>query len=200
MTLSASRKLAGKTSFHKPFKFCADNFGCSLLLCGNVNAGGSSIFIRENLLPDRAVVTHEVTHQGRDHIIRVQDGRSLLVMLNMHFETILCSSLRERLRRPSTHRPQHPEGPGAIIGNPNTREPEEGRFNVGNQTFTEGDAGRTALFRTSVPYALQTAQPNLTRKDAAADGSTPSWFARAFINVPMAEARDFRCHFHVTDN
>ena len=116
----------------------------------------------------------------------------------MHFELILSSSLRERLRRLSTHWPQYPEGFGVIICDFDIFEPEEGRFNVGNQTFKEGDAGRTALFRTSFPYALQ--KPNFTRKDAAADGSTPSWIARAFINVPMAEARDFRCHSHVTDN
>ena len=195
------QKLAGKTSFHKPFKFLRTQFRMFVTFVpGNVNAGGSSIFIRENLLPDRAVVTHEVTHQGRDHIVRVQDGRSLLVILNMHFEPFLCSSLRERLRRLSTHWPQYPEGFGIILGDFNICEPEEGRLNVTNQTFTDGDAGRTAPFRTFFPYAPQTAQPNFTRKDAAADGSTPSWIVRAFINVPMAEARGFRCYSHVTDN
>ena len=35
----------------------------------NVNAGGSATFIRENLFPDLAVVTHEIACQGRDHIV-----------------------------------------------------------------------------------------------------------------------------------
>ena len=30
----------------------------------NVNAGGSAIFFHKNLLPDRAIVTHEFTCQG----------------------------------------------------------------------------------------------------------------------------------------
>ena len=52
------------------------------------------------------------------------------------------------------------------------------------------------------PYALEIAQPSFTRKDATADGTqrTLSRIDRAFINVPIAEARDFHCHSHVTDN
>ena len=46
------------------------------------------------------------------------------------------------------------------------------------------------------PYALEIAQPNFTRKDAAAGGMlrTLSRIDGAFINVPMVEARDFYCH------
>ena len=47
-----------------------------------VNAGGSEMFIRKHLLPDQAVVTHEVTYQSRDHIIKVQFGESFLVIIN----------------------------------------------------------------------------------------------------------------------
>ena len=59
----------------------------------------------------------------------------------------------------------------------------------------------------SLPYLLFLCARNSTAeflqgRDAAADGTirTLSWIDRAFINVPMAEARDFRCHSHVTDN
>ena len=102
----------------------------------------------------------------------------------------------------SPHWPCYPEGFGMIIGDFNSCEPEEGRFNVTSQTFTEGDAGRTAVFRALFPYALKIAQPDFTRKEAAVDG-TPrvlSRIDRAFINIPMAEARDFHCSSHVTDN
>ena len=44
----------------------------------NVNSGGSAILIRKNLLPDLAVVTLEITCQGRDHIVRVQSGESFV--------------------------------------------------------------------------------------------------------------------------
>ena len=104
--------------------------------------------IRKNLLPDSAVVTHEVTYQGRDHIIKVQSGRSLLVIINVLFEPGLSlRSLRKRYRRLSTHWPQYPEGFGVIFGDFNICEPEEGRFNVTNQTFAVVDTGKTALFR-----------------------------------------------------
>ena len=169
----------------------------------NAHAGGSGMFIRKNLLPGRAAVTHEVTYQCRDHIIKVQSGESLLVIINVHFDPgPSLRSLRERLRRLCTHWPRYPQSFGVLNGDFNVCEPEEGRFNVTNQTFAKGDAGKTALFRTFFPFALEIAQPNFTRKDAAADGAirTLSRIDRAFINVPMAEARDFRCHFHVTDN
>ena len=95
-----------------------------------------------------------------------------------------------------------PRAFGVVVGDFNICEPEGGRFNVTNQTFTEGDAGKTALFRTFSPYALEIAQPEFTRKDAAADGAirTLSRIDRAFINVPTAEARDCHWYSHVTDN
>ena len=72
----------------------------------------------------------------------------------------------------------------------NICEPEEGRFSVWNQTFTEGDTGKIALFRNFFPHVLDVAQPNFTRKVTAADGAirTLSRIDRAFINLPMAEA------------
>ena len=79
---------------------------------------------------------------------------------------------------------------------------EEGRLNVRNQTFTAGDAGKTTLFRSIFPNVLEVAQPNFTRKDAAADGTLRTLFRidRAFINLPMAEARAFHCYSHVSEN
>ena len=92
--------------------------------------------------------------------------------------------------------------PFVIIGDFNICELEEGRFNVRNQTFTEGDAGNTRLFQSYFPRVFEIPQPNFTRKDTAPDGAprTPSRIDRAFINVPMAEARDFYCTSHVSDN
>ena len=52
------------------------------------------------------------------------------------------------------------------------------------------------------PHVLEIAQPDFTRRDSAADGTTRtlSRIDRAFINLPMAEARDFQCYSHVFEN
>ena len=121
----------------------------------NVNAGGSAIFIRENLQRDLAVVTHEITCQGRDHIVRIQSGDSVLVIINVHFEPDLTlRNLRERLRRITFHWPRYREGVGMIIGDFNNCECEKGRFNVRNQTFTEGDAGKMAFSSARFSHTL----------------------------------------------
>ena len=110
--------------------------------------------------------------------------------------------LRERLRRISLHWPRYPEAFGVIIGDSNICEPEEGRSSVGNKTFTEGDAGKTALFRSFCPHVFEIAQPDFTRKDSSADGAVRqlSRIDRAFINLLVVEAEDFRCYSHVSDN
>ena len=88
---------------------------------------------------------------------------------------------------------------GAISGDFNICDPEEGRFNVWNQSFTEGDPGKTAVFHSFFPYVLEIARSDYTRSDSTALGviRTFSRIDRIFINLPMAEARDFHSHSHV---
>ena len=57
-----------------------------------------------------------------------------------------------------------------ILGDFNICDPEEGRFHVWNQSFTDGDPGKTAVFHSFFPYVLQVAQSDYTRKDATALG------------------------------
>ena len=40
----------------------------------NVNAGGSAVFVHDNLLPDLAVGTHEITYRRRGHIVTIRSG------------------------------------------------------------------------------------------------------------------------------
>ena len=87
------------------------------LIPNNESAGGSAIFIHENLLPDGAIVTHVTTCQGRDHIVTTRSGDCVLVVVNVHFEPDLTwRGLRERLRRISPHWPCYPGALGVIIG------------------------------------------------------------------------------------
>ena len=87
------------------------------------------------------------TCQGRNHIVTIRSGEGVLVVI-VHFEPdLVLRDPRERLHRISILWPRYPESLGVIIGDFNVCEPEEGKFNVRNQTFTEGDTGKTALFR-----------------------------------------------------
>ena len=114
---------------------------------GNENAGGSAFCIHKDLLPEDAIVTHMIACQGRDHIVNVQSGRQSLVIVNIHFEPELTlRQLRERLRLINPHWPSYPNAVGITLGDFNICEPEEGRFHFWNQTFTDGDPGKTALF------------------------------------------------------
>ena len=86
------------------------------------------------------MVTHVVTCQGRDHIVNIRSGCRSLVVVNVHIEPELTlRSLRERQRLITPHWPHYPDALGVVTGDLNICEPEEGRFNVWNQTFTDGD-------------------------------------------------------------
>ena len=114
---------------------------------GNVKLGGSATCTRKDLLPDDAVVTHVLTCQGRDHIVNVLSGCRSLLVVNVHFEPELTlRSLGERLCLITPHWPQYHDAIGMIMDDFIICEQEEGRFNVWNQNFTEGDMGTAALF------------------------------------------------------
>ena len=89
-----------------------------------------------------------------------------------------------------------------FLGDFNICDPEEGRFNVWNQSFTDGDPGKTAVFHSFFPHVLEVAQSDYTRRDSTALGviRTLSRIDRIFIKLAMAEARDFHCYSHVFEN
>ena len=95
-----------------------------------------------------------------------------------------------------------PSGVGIFLGDFNICDPEEGRFHVWNQTFTDGDPGKTAVFHSFFPHVLEVAQSDYIRRGSTALGDirTLSRIDRIFINLPMAEARDFHCSFYVDEN
>ena len=80
-------------------------------------------------------------------------------------------NLRGRLGAVCELWPGYPAGFGILNGDFNICETEEGRFNVTTQTFSDGDPGRAAAFRSMLPQSLQIAQPGFTWKEAAPDGT-----------------------------
>ena len=123
-------------------------------------------------------MTHVVTCQGRDQLVNIRSGQHSLVIVNIHFEPEL--TLRQQRGRLGIIHPHWPAYPL----------PEEGRFNVWNQAFTDGDPGNTPVFHSFFPTVLEVAQSDYTRRDATALGviRTLSRIDRIFINLPMAEA------------
>ena len=198
------QEVHGKDEFLQAIQVWAPRFKLfGTFIPGNENAGGSAICIHEDLLPEDASVTHVITCQGRDHIVNVQSGRTNLVIVNFHFEPELTlRRLHERLRLITPHWPSYPNAVGIILGDFNISEPEEGRFNVWSQTFTDGDTGRTALFHSLFLHVLEIAQPDHTWRDSTALGiiRTLSSIDRIFFCLLMAEARDFHCSSHVSEN
>ena len=112
-------------------------------------------------------MTHLITCQSRDHLVDIQSGRDNLDIVNVHFEPELTlRQLRGRFRLIHPHWPAFPNG----VGMGDISDPEEGQFNVWNQTFTDGDQGKTAVFHTFFPHVLEVAQSNYTRRDSTALG------------------------------
>ena len=106
--------------------------------------------------PKEAIVTHLITCQGRDHIVNLQSGRQSLVIVKVHFEPELTlRQLRERLCLLTRHWPSYPNAVCIILGDFNICEPEEGRFNVWNQTCTDGDPRKTAMFHSFCHTSLR---------------------------------------------
>ena len=107
-----------------------------------------------------------ITCQGRDLIVNVQSGRRNLVVVDVHFEPELTlRRSRERLRLITPHWPLYPNAVGIIMGDFfYICEPEEGSFNVWNQTFTDGDTGKAALFHALFPHVFEIAQPDYSRR------------------------------------
>ena len=110
--------------------------------------------------------------------------------------------LRGRLHLINPHWLSYLNAVVIILGDFNICDPEERRFHVWNQTFTDGDPRKIATLHSFFPHVLEIAQPDFTRRDSTALGiiRTLSRIDRIFIDPTMAEARDFHCYSHVFEN
>ena len=139
-----------------------------------------NVCIHRDVLPDEALVTHLVSCHGRDHLVNIRSEQHNLVIVNVHFEPVLTlRQLRDTFRFSHRHWLAYPNGVGITLGDFNICDPEEGRFNVWNQTFTDGDPRKTAV------HVLEIAPPDHTRRDATALGiiRTLSRIDRIFLSI-----------------
>ena len=142
------QEVHAKNDFSQAIQVLAPQFRLFGTLLPDIkNAGGSAICIHRDLPPEEALVTHSITCHGRDHLVNIRSEGHSLVIFNVHFEPDLTlRQLRDRLRLVHPHWPAYPNGVGVILGDFNICDPDEGRFNVWNQTFTGGDPGKAAVF------------------------------------------------------
>ena len=65
-----------------------------------------------------------------------------------------------------------------------------------------GDMGKAALFHSLFHHVLEIASPDYTRRGSSANGviRTVSRIDKAFLNIPVAGAREFHCYSHVFEN
>ena len=130
---------------------------------GQVNAGGSARLIRKALLQGGSVLQHEITRTGRDQETTRLESRLLMIAI-VHFEP--NSTLRDRrvrLRTIHERWPRYLVGVGILIGDFSTCEPEQGRLKMVTQN-SDGDPGRTAVFRKVFPHALEIAQQSCAHR------------------------------------
>ena len=135
--------------------------------------------------------------------MNTQSGDRNHLVINVHIEPDLTlRNPRERLRLITPHWPLYPEALGVISVDFTICEPEEGRFNVWNQTFTDRDAGKAALFHSFFFMSSNSLSLTLQGEISTADGTvrTLSRIDRTFTNLPVAEARDIHCYSHVFEN
>ena len=146
----------------------------------------------------RLFVTHSITCHGRDHLVNIQSERHSLVILNVHFEPDLTSrQLRGRLGLIHPHWLAYPKNVGVILGDFKsvTLKKDDSMFGTKHSPIANSCVP-------CFPHVLEIAQSDYTRRDSTAIGDirTLSRIDRIFINLPMAEARDFHCSSHVVEN
>ena len=167
------QEVHGKDEFFQAVQILVPQFRLfGTLKPNNLNAGGSAICIHKKLFLDGAVISHVITCQGRDHIVSIHSGDSILVTVNVHFEPDLTLwgafvndyALFFHIGLVTL------EHLVLWLENVNICEPEQGRFNVLNQTFMDGDAGKTAVFSCFFSHVFEIAQLDFTRKDVTVNG------------------------------
>ena len=155
-TSSVFKKIMGRMNFSRLFRYWPRDSSFLVRIYPIMRTQVVRLCIHKDLLPEGTIANHVVTCQVRDHIVIIRTGCRNLVVVNAHLEPEwTLRRLRERLRLITPHWPLYPEAVGLITGDLNMCEPEEGRFNVWNQSFSEGDTERPL---SSTPFFLMSSK------------------------------------------
>ena len=176
----------------------------------NENAGESAINIHKDLLPEGAIVSHVINCQGRDHLVRIQSARHNLVIdatlllltsiLNLNLPCGNCAADCVLFTRPGLLVPVV-WGLFWVISTSVIQKKDD----LMSGTSHSPMATRERLLCSSLsflPHVLEVGQSDCMRRDSTAFGviRTLSRTDRIFINLHMAEARDFHYYSHVFEN
>ena len=131
-------------------------------------------------LAEETIVSHVITCHGRDHLVNIQSGRHNFVFVNVHFRTRTYFAAFTSQVASYSH---------ALTFISQW---------VGIFFWVTGDPRKTAMFH-SFSTRRWIAQSDYTRRD-----SSVLWIirtmSRIFLNLPLAEARDFHCYSHDFEN
>ena len=177
------QEVHGKDEFFQANQILVPQFRLfGTLKPNNLNAGGSAICIHRNLFFDGNVISHVITCQGRERKMSF----SSLTWLWGAFVNDYALFFHI--------------GPGTLEHLGLWLEIST-RFNVWNQTFTDGDAGKTAVFLFFIAR-LWDCTAGLHKEGCYSQWCNTylSRIDRIFVNLPVAEARDFPCYSHVFEN
>ena len=193
----------GKDEYLQAIQVLAPRFRVLVFFPENENAGGSAICIHKDLLPEEAIVTHLIICQGRVHLVNIQSGRHSLVFVNVHFELELTlRQLRGRLGLLHPHWPAYPNGVGIILVTSTSVTPKK-------DDLMSGTRHSPMATRERLPCSTLSFHTSLRLLNLITQGRTPQPLGSYalfqglivfFINLPVAEARDFRCSSHVFEN
>ena len=106
------------------------------------NVTGSAVVIRKALLQSGCALHHEITNVGGlDPLILVNSESNLMMIANVHLDPSSTQGTSKKASHYLHWRSDYPPRLGS-------------RFNVVDPIFSDGNPGRTAIFRSIFPHAL----------------------------------------------
>ena len=200
-TFSVSRRYMVRTSISRLF-MCWLHDLFFLYFLESENAGGSAICVHRDILPEEAIVTHVITCQGPDHLVKIQSERHNLVIVNVHFEPELTlRQLRGRLHLIHPHWLALPQWCGHFLWVTSTsviQKKDKLMFGTKHSPM----ATRERLLCSILPFHMSVRLLNLITREGTPQplGSYALCQGLIVFFLFYLWARDLHCYSHVFEN